>query len=102
MGHEDPSNRKKIPIIFFKPNCWKLQNDSNNVSLKIGSTVPQKLGPFFSLFLMRKTLSSGQKWFLRPYFPLIRDEFFFGVFSLISPCVQSVAIPKAFFMFQSQ
>ena len=24
---------------------------------------------------MRKRLSSGQKWFLRPYFPLIRDMF---------------------------
>ena len=24
---------------------------------------------------MRKTLSSGQKWFLRPYFPLIRGMF---------------------------
>ena len=32
-------------------------------------------GPFFSLFLMRKTLSSGQKWFLRPYFPLIGGMF---------------------------
>ena len=34
--------------------------------------MPKKLGPFFSLFLMRKPLSSGQKWFLRPYFLLIR------------------------------
>ena len=57
------------------PNFRKLQDDSKNVSLKIGSKVPQKLGPFFSLFLMRKTLSSGQKWFLRPYFPLIRGMF---------------------------
>ena len=32
---------------------------------------------FFSLFLMRKRLSSGQKWFLRPYFPLIRGMFVF-------------------------
>ena len=32
---------------------------------------------FFSLFLMRKPLSSGQKWFLRPYFPLIRGMFVF-------------------------
>ena len=58
MGPEYPSNRKKIPIIF-KPNFRKLQNESRYVSLKIGSSVPQKLGPFFSLFLMRKTLSSG-------------------------------------------
>ena len=34
-------------------------------------------GPFFSLFLMRKLLSSGQRWFLRPYFPLIRGMFVF-------------------------
>ena len=32
---------------------------------------------FFSLFLMRKRLSGGQKWFLRPYFPLIRGIFVF-------------------------
>ena len=75
MGPEDPSNRKRIPIIFLMPNFRKLQDDSKNVSLKIGSKQPQKLGPFFSLFLMRKTLSSGQKWFLRPYFPLIRGMF---------------------------
>ena len=65
--------RKKHPKILFQPNCRKLQDDSKNVSLKIGSKVPQKLGPFFSPFLMRKILSSGQKWFLRPYLPLIWD-----------------------------
>ena len=35
------------------------------------------MGPFFSLILMRKQLSSGQKWFLRPFFPLIRGMFVF-------------------------
>ena len=59
MGPEDLSNRKKIPIIFLKPNFRKLQNDSKNVSLKIGSKVPQNIGPFFSLFLIRKPISSG-------------------------------------------
>ena len=57
------------------PIFWKLQALSKRVSLKIWSKGPQKLGPFFSLFLMRKTLSSGQKWFLRPFFPLIRSTF---------------------------
>ena len=72
MGLEDPSNReKKYPSFFFMPNFRKLQADSKYVSLKIGSKGPKKLGPFLSLFLMRKTLSSGQKWFPRPYFPLI-------------------------------
>ena len=32
---------------------------------------------FFSLLLMRKRLSGGQKWFLKPYFPLIRGMFVF-------------------------
>ena len=31
----------------------------------------------FSLFLMRKRLYSGQKWFLRPRFPLFRGIFVF-------------------------
>ena len=76
MGLEDPSNReKKYPSFFFMPNFRKLQADSKYVSLKIGSKGPKKLGPFLSLFLMRETLSSGQKWFLRPYFPLIRGMF---------------------------
>ena len=46
-----------------------------NVSLKIGPGRPKNLGPFFSIFLMRKPLSSGQKWFVGPYFPLIRGMF---------------------------
>ena len=70
------SQNKKIPIIvFFKPNCQKLPYDSKNESLEIGSKGPKKLGIFFSLFLMKKPLSSGQKWFLRLYFPLIRGIF---------------------------
>ena len=68
---------KKYPSFLFDPTFWKLQDDSKNVSLKIGSTSPQKLGPFFSLFLMKKTRSSCQKWFLRPHFPLIRGMFLF-------------------------
>ena len=44
---------------------------------KIRPLEPKKLGPFFSLFLMRKRLSGGQKWFLRPYFSLIRGMFVF-------------------------
>ena len=71
MGPEDPSNRKK-PKTSENP---KNQNDSENVSLKIGPCPPKKLSSFFSLFLMRKPLLSGQKWFLRPYFPLIRGTF---------------------------
>ena len=65
----------KRPLTSPPPSFLKLQDDSKNVSLKIGSRVPKKLGPFFSLFFMRKQLSNGQKWFLRPHFPLIRGMF---------------------------
>ena len=46
-------------------------------NLKIRTMEPEKLGPFFLLFLIRKRLSIGQKWFLRPYFPPIRTIFVF-------------------------
>ena len=62
---------KKHPKILFQPNCRKLQDDSKNVSLKIGIRGPKKLGPFFSLFLMRKSLSMCQNWFLRQFLQLI-------------------------------
>ena len=42
MGPEDPSNRKKYPSFFLKPNFRKLQDDSKNVCPKIGSTSSQK------------------------------------------------------------
>ena len=54
MGPEDPANRKKIPIIFFKANFLEIARPFQNVSLSIGSTSPQKLGPFFSIFLKKK------------------------------------------------
>ena len=43
--------------------------------LKIGSLADFEKKSFSSLFLMRKPLSSDQKWFLRPYFPLIGGIF---------------------------
>ena len=53
----------------------KITSRVTTKNLKIGQQALFEFGPFFSLFLMRKTLSSGQKWFLRPYFPLIRGMF---------------------------
>ena len=38
---------KKIPIIFLKPSCQKLQNISKNVSFKIGNKGPQNLSQIF-------------------------------------------------------
>ena len=46
--------------------------------IKIGPLKGFEKKAFFSLLLMRKRLSGGQKWFLRPYFPLIRGMFVFG------------------------
>ena len=60
----------KIGAIF-----WQITSRVTTKNLKIGQRGNFELGPFFSLFLMRKTLSSGQKWFLRPYFPLIGGMF---------------------------
>ena len=51
----------KIPKISQNP---KNQNRSENVSHKIGPCCPKKLVPFNSLSLMRKSISSGQKWIL--------------------------------------
>ena len=55
MGPEDPSNRKKRPKIPEISQNPKNQNDSENVSLKIGQCRPGKLGPFFSLFPVVKS-----------------------------------------------
>ena len=75
-----PQIEKKYPS-FFNAKFRKLQDDSKNVSFKIGNKGPKKLGPFFSLFLIRKPLSSDQKWFLTPCFPLIGDIFVLKVAS---------------------
>ena len=47
MGPEDPSNKKKYPSFLLMSNFRKLQEDSNNVSLKIGSWKPKKLSRIF-------------------------------------------------------
>ena len=46
IGPEGVLNRKKTPIFFVDAKFHKLQEDSKNLSLKIGSKGPQKLGPF--------------------------------------------------------
>ena len=58
MGPEDLSNKKK----------------SKNSGL---GNLSEFVTPFFSLFLMRKPLSNGQKWFLRSNFSLIGGKFVF-------------------------
>ena len=46
MGPKGVRNRKKHPPFLLMPNFRKLQEDSKNESLKIGSKGPKKLGPF--------------------------------------------------------
>ena len=55
----------------------KFHADFKYVNLRIELLHIFEKKSFFSLFLMRKPLSSDQKWFLRPYFPLIRGMFVF-------------------------
>ena len=62
MGPEHASREKKLSMVIF----LNFQNHEK-------SGVEKKA--FFSLFLMRKRLSSGQKWFPRPYFPLNKGMF---------------------------
>ena len=72
MGPEHASREKKLQMvnffIFVHENVYRIRFQE----IKIGGFEKKA---FFSLFLMRKRLSSGQKWFLRPYFPLIRGMF---------------------------
>ena len=69
--------RKKMTVVFFFIFVHKNVYRIGFQEIKIRPWEDFELGPFFSLFLMRKRLSSGQKWFLRPYFPLIRGMFEF-------------------------
>ena len=46
-GPEGVRNRKKHPSFLLMPNCHKLHENSKNVSLKIGTTSPQKLSQIF-------------------------------------------------------
>ena len=60
-------------FIFVHKNVYRIRFQK----IKIGPWEGFEKKAFFSLFLMRKRLSSGQKWFLRLYFPLIRGMFVF-------------------------
>ena len=60
-------------LIFVHKNVYRIGFQN----IKIGPLKGFEKKAFFSLLLMRKRLSGGQKWFLKPYFPLIRDMFVF-------------------------
>ena len=60
-------------MIFVHKNVYRIRFQK----IKIGPLKGFEKKAFFSLLLMRKRLSGGQKWFLKPYFPLIRGMFVF-------------------------
>ena len=75
MGPEYASREKKLSmvnfLIFVHKNVYRIRFQK----IKIGPLKGFEKKAFFSLLLMRNRLSGGQKWFLRPYFPLIRGMF---------------------------
>ena len=75
MGSEYVSREKKLPMVNFLIFVQKNVSTIRFQEIKIRPFQDFEKKAFFSLFLMRKRLSSGQKWFLRPYFPLIRGMF---------------------------
>ena len=62
-----------IFFIFVHKNVYRIRFQEIEIRISEGFDKME----FFSLFLMRKRLSGGQKWFLRPYFSLIRGMFVF-------------------------
>ena len=75
MGLKHASREKKLPMvnffIFVHKNVYRIRFQK----IKIGPLKGFEKKAFFSLLLMRKRLSGGHKWFLKPYFPLIRGMF---------------------------
>ena len=71
MGLKHASGEKKCSMvnffIFVHKNIYRIIFQK----IKIGPLKGFEKKAFFSLLLMRKRLSGGQKWFLKPYFPLI-------------------------------
>ena len=69
MGREHASREKKLPIVIFFIFAHKNVYRIRFQKIKIGPWKGFEKKAFFSLLLMRKRLSGGQKWFLKPYFP---------------------------------
>ena len=68
---------KKMTMVFFLIFVHKNVYRIRFQEIKICPLKGFEKKAFFSLLLMRKRLSGGQKWFLKPYFPLIRGMFVF-------------------------
>merc|ERR1712214_252137 len=92
MGLKHASREKKcsmvISFIFVHKNVYRIRFQK----IKIGPLKGFEKKAFFSLLLMRKRLSGGQKWFLKPYFPLIMGMFVFR--SGLRFSFQALEVPK--------
>ena len=77
MGPERAPNEIILSMVYFIILVHKNVYRFRFQEIKIGCLEGFEKIEFFSLFVMRKQLSSGQNWFLRPYFLLIRGMFAF-------------------------
>ena len=77
MRKSEKKGPNGLIYIFWNPFLFIFLWTKIKKNFKIGPLGPKEKINFFSFFLMRKRLSSGQKWFLRPHFPLIRSMFVF-------------------------
>ena len=93
MGLEHASRERKLPMVIFfifvHKNVYRIRFQE----IKIGSLEDFEKIEFFPLFLMSKRLSSGQKWFLSPYFPLIWGMFVFRS-GLLTFSFWALEVPK--------
>ena len=94
MGLKHASREKKCSmvkfLIFVHKNGYRIRFQK----IKIGPLNGFEKKAFFSLLLMRKRLSGGQKWFLKPYFPLIRGMFVFRSGLRFSSRALEVEVPE--------
>ena len=94
MGPEHASREKILSmvifLIFVHKNVYRIRFQE----IKIGSLEGFEKIECFSPFLMRKRLSKDQKWFMRPYFPLIRVMFVFRSGLRFSFWALEVAVPR--------
>ena len=77
MEEENASREKKLTLVIFLIFAHKNIYRIRFQKIKIGPLKGFEKKAFLSLLLMRKRLSGGKKWFLKPYFPLIKGMFVF-------------------------
>ena len=95
MGPEDPSNEnKKCPSFFLKPNFSEIARRFQKSKSTNWEERASKVKAFSHFSSWEKRHSSGQKWFLRPYFRLIRGMFMFLLRSDLRFLFQALEVPE--------